>query len=148
MPNFSRIVGVVFGNNQLLLPFPHENLLQKFDILIYIKKFKWLDFSNAPCDLTRKIATTRAVNFSTVNELNQLGKMDANFDQKWKFDFVVCTSMHQGGRPGGGRCPPRFWQIRRRRRCPAALLPAPPDFWPLLHPCNVSRLDSLDKWFN
>ena len=60
-----------------------------------------VDFSNAPCDLTRKIATTRAVNFSTVNELNQLGKMDANFDKKWKFDFVVCTSMHQGVRPGG-----------------------------------------------
>ena len=53
------------------------------------------------------------------------------------------------GRGRWGSCPTRFWQIRRRRRAAAAprqrpaLLPAPPDFWPLVHPwvkCPLLRI--------
>ena len=42
-------------------------------------------------------------------------------------------------RAGGAAAPPDFGTsegaARQRRR--AALLPAPPDFWPLVHPCNA-----------
>ena len=41
------------------------------------------------------------------------------------------TGMHQGvGQVG--QLPPQILADRRR----AALLPAPPDFWPLVHPCR------------
>ena len=49
-PIFKSIVGVSFGDNQLLLPFSYENLPQYVDIL---KNLKWLDFSNAPCDYSK-----------------------------------------------------------------------------------------------
>ena len=53
--------------------------------------------------------------------------------------------MHQGGTAA----PPDFGRSEgaagQRRR--AALLPAPPDFWPLVHPCNVVGM-SIEKLFD
>ena len=55
--------------------------------------------------------------------------------------------MQQAGGPGGGAAaPPDFGRSEgaagQRRR--AALLPAPPDFWPLVHPwVDVGQLKLL-----
>ena len=58
-----------------------------------------VDFSNAPCDLTRKIATTRAVNFWDPEFFNgkqffrvkSTGLNGRQFWSKMKFDFLgIC----------------------------------------------------------